>query len=149
MKPIAITEDMLVDLIQPKLITYNPPEGLEELVAPISGAFEMGVPHRRGPDRIYVPLQLEDGELQSLLRGEPIWLTFLSHRMPVFAIGVRPTAHDGMVDFIDGPLDGKVTLLAVIKELAQQADVPLEEAVFDEDGGLYRYASGSLLWSPQ
>lgn len=148
MEPIPITDDMLVDLVQPKLVTYNPPQGLEEFVRPVAGAFEMGVPHRRAPDRIYIPLQLEDGEIQALLRGEPVWLVVMGHRMPVFNLAVRPTAHDGTVEFVDGPQDGKLTYLRVIKDLAEAGNVPLEEAGFEDEGGAYHYVSGSLLWSP-
>lgn len=73
-------------------LTIGPPRGVSDDEC---GSVEALVEHVAGegpfPDRIHVPLRLDDGELELLAAGEPVWLTVCAPQLVPFALSVGRT----------------------------------------------------------
>jgi hypothetical protein len=106
MEPVPITPEMADDLVDAAIISYGAPDGLEDKVHAIKGLFELGVPHRWDPDRIYLPFRPDEAEMAALLRGDPVWLVLSSHRMPVVLMHVGPLPGFPDIALRGGPHDG-------------------------------------------
>ena len=115
MEPTKITPEMVADLQNATVVNYAAPPGAEEDVNAVAAMFEIGIPGRFGPDRIYIPLMPDAEDLERLNAGEPLWLVFLSHRMPVFQTYIQPLPGDPHLPLIGGPEDGQYVARATVR----------------------------------
>lgn len=141
MQPIKVSDEMLNDLVGAHVVTYAAPEEAKDDVNDVQGLFELGVPGRFGPDRIYIPWQPDADELKALNAGHPVWLAVLSHRMPVVQVYVQPLPGEGGVRLLDGPHDGKFIPRAECRD-----EVGLRPAIDFDDGSIYQLYGDSYRW---
>ena len=131
---------MKADLINATVVNYAAPPGEEANVNAVSGLFELGVGGRFGPDRIYIPLMPDAEDLERLNAGEPLWLVFLSHRMPVFQTYIQPLPGDPHMALIGGPHDGMFVSRAGVRDQTGELSVRLH---LDETGSIYELSGAS------
>lgn len=94
MKPLGLTDAMVEDArrLRPwsRMITIGPPRGVSD---DDCGTVDALVEHLQGdlfPDRIRIAVGLEDGDLDRLIAGEPIWLTVFSNVLQPFQVDLDP-----------------------------------------------------------
>lgn len=139
MEPVAITEEMAADSIGGTVVTFTAPPGTEDTVDAVQGLFELGVPGRFGPDRIYIPWRPNEEELAGLNAGDPVWLVVLTHRMPVVQMYVQPLPGEEFVPLVGGPHDGNGVARADVRAL-----VGLVPRIhMDETGSVYELSGAS------
>ena len=142
MQPIEITEEMVADSINGTVVTYQAPPGAEDDVNAVQGLFELGVPGRFGPDRIYIPLKPDAEDLERLNRGEPLWLVIFTHRMPVFQTYVQPLPGEPYMALVGGPHDGNFIARADVRiegGLHPRIVMDATGTVYELSGAAYHY----------
>lgn len=140
MLPIKITPEMQASLDEAQVITFNAPEGGEHDVDSIQGLIEIGVPYRFGPDRIYVPFTPSEDDIARLSAGQPLWVAFVSHRMPVFQVYVQPLPASSDILLSGGAYDGRRVSR---DQVAGWERIEVEGEIYTRERGAYIHVESS------
>ncbi len=142
MQPIKVDANMVNDLVDARVVEYAAPPGEEASVDAVQGIFELGVPGRFGPDRIYIPWRPDADELKSLETGAPVWLVVMGHRMPVVQMYVQPLPGEENVRLRGGPHDGSYIDRSDVRD-----DSGLKEQIDFDDASVYSLAGDSYVFA--
>lgn len=92
MIPAEITDQHKAAMPWARFIDFGPPAGVSDESCGHAGALvEEDILDRAFPDQIHLPMQLEEGELAALQRGEPVWVSIAGRSLAPFAVNVGPT----------------------------------------------------------